>query len=107
MYPDQAAITDAGKAIATSQVAFPQNVCEQVYAQAGYESSVGNLSRVSLASDNVFGDDGAAKQLATVTGDVASGYMVKLAVAVDTTTAAGGGSVGGGFGGPPGGGPNG
>ena len=58
-----------------------------VYATSGYEASVGNLARVSLDSDNVFGDDGAASQSATVTGDVASGYTVSLAVGVDTTTA--------------------
>ena len=38
--------------------------------RAGYEASVSNLSQVSLDDDNVFGDDGGASQLATVTGDV-------------------------------------
>jgi hypothetical protein len=59
---------------------------------------VGNLARLSLASDNVFGDDSAALQLATVTGDVVGGYTVTLPVAVDTTTTP---STGGGRGGPP------
>ncbi|MDQ3790322.1 MAG: 3,4-dioxygenase subunit beta, partial [Actinomycetota bacterium] len=84
VYPGQASITDAANVIATSQVALPRDVCETVYAERGYEQSVSNLSRVSLTSDNVFGDDGGATQLATVTGDVASGYTVKLAVGVDT-----------------------
>ncbi len=112
VYPDQAAISDATSAIATSQVALPQDVCEQVYAQDGYESSVRNLSRVGLEGDNVFGDDGGASQLGTVTGDVSSGYAVILAVGVDTTTAPTGGQLsgdgapsgappGGGRGGPP------
>ena len=35
VYPDQAGITDASSAIATSQVALPQDVCERVYAQSG------------------------------------------------------------------------
>jgi hypothetical protein len=71
-------------------------VCAAVYAQSGYEASVSNLSRVSLDGDNVFGDDGGASQLATVTGDVTSGYRVALAVGVDTTTEpAGGGAPGG------------
>ena len=35
---------------------------------------------VSLDSDNVFGDDGGASQLGTVTGDVSAGYTVSLAV---------------------------
>ncbi len=95
VYPDQASITDAANAIATSQVALPKDVCESVYAESGYEDSVSNLSRVSLDSDNVFGDDGGAAQLATVTGDVASGYTVTLAVGVDTTTEPAGGGPGG------------
>lgn len=98
VYPDQASISDAGNAIATSQVALPQDVCETVYAQAGYETSVGNLSRVSLSEDNVFGDDGGASQLATVTGDVTTGYTVTLPVRVDTRTTP---AAGGGRGGPP------
>ena len=110
VYPDQASITDAANAIATSQVALPKDVCEQVYAQPGYEASVANLEDVSLVNDNVFGDDGAASQTGTVTGDVTSGYTVSLAVGVDTTTASTGGQpvgdgapsgVPGGPGGPP------
>jgi hypothetical protein len=92
----QASITDASKAIATSQVALPKDTCSTVYGQAGYEQSVSNLSRVSLQSDNIFGDDSAAHQLGTVTGDVSSGYTVALAVPVDTrTTPTGGGAPGG------------
>jgi hypothetical protein len=110
VYPDQASITDAANAIATSQVALPKDVCELVYAQPGYEASVANLEDVNLVNDNVFGDDGAASQTGTVTGDVTSGYMVSLAVGVDTTTASTGGlpvgdgapsGVPGGPGGPP------
>jgi protocatechuate 3,4-dioxygenase beta subunit len=86
VYPDQASMTDSTSAVATSQVALPQATCEQVYAENGYEASVANLARVSLDSDMVFGDDGAAQQLGTVSGDVRSGYTVSLAVAVDTTT---------------------
>ena len=40
VYPDEASITDATTAIATSQVALPQDVCETVYATSGYEASV-------------------------------------------------------------------
>lgn len=82
VYPDRASITDAGKTITTSQVALPRDICERVYAQTGYERSVANLSRVSLAGDMVFGDDGGARQLTTVTGDVSGGYTVALNVGV-------------------------
>jgi protocatechuate 3,4-dioxygenase beta subunit len=93
VYPDQASITDASKAIATSQVALPKDTCTTVYQQTGYEQSVSNLSRVSLNSDNVFGDDGAAHQLGTVTGRVSSGLTVALAVPVDTSTTPSGGGA--------------
>ncbi|GAA2009442.1 protocatechuate 3,4-dioxygenase beta subunit [Nakamurella flavida] len=99
VYPDEAAITDATKAIATSQVALPKDVCDAVYATAGYEESPANLAQVTLQSDNVFGDDGGALQLGSVTGDVTQGYAASLNVGVDTTTAPTGGSVPGGGGG--------
>ncbi|SEQ80746.1 peptidase associated/transthyretin-like domain-containing protein [Microlunatus flavus] len=102
VYPDQASTTDATKAVATSQVALPKDLCDTVYATTGYEASVANLAQVSLADDNVFGDDSGAHQLATVSGSVAEGYAVALTVCVDTSTTPSSGSMGGG--GAPGGG---
>jgi protocatechuate 3,4-dioxygenase beta subunit len=96
VYPDQASITDASNAIATSQIAIPQDVCDVVYATPGYERSVSTLSQVSLTSDNVFGDDGGVHELGAVTGAVTSGYTVSLTAAVDTTTAPTAGSAPGG-----------
>ena len=101
VYPDQASITDSTTAIATSQVALPQNACDAVYATTGYESSVSNLAQLTLASDNVFGDDSGASQLGAVTGSVAQGYTVTLTAGVDTTTTPTGGGMAGGSGGPP------
>ncbi len=95
VYPDEAGITDAANAIATSQVALPEDVCNQVYAQPGYEASVTNMAETSLDTDNVFGDDAGALQLPTVTGDVTNGWTVSLAVAVDTTTTPTGGQLSG------------
>jgi protocatechuate 3,4-dioxygenase beta subunit len=91
VYPDQSGISDSTEAIATSQVALPTATCDAVYATSGYEASVRNLAQVSLDTDNVFGDDGGASQLGTVTGSVAGGLTVALAVAVDTRTAPAGG----------------
>ncbi|NYD68145.1 intradiol ring-cleavage dioxygenase [Agromyces atrinae] len=108
VYPNVESITDATNAIATSQVALPQDVCDTVYALAEYSGSSQNLSQVTLDSDNVFGDDGGALQLATVTGDTTSGYVVSLTVGVDTSTtpsvseAPSGGQGGGPGGTPPG-----
>ncbi|GAA4912052.1 intradiol ring-cleavage dioxygenase [Stackebrandtia albiflava] len=101
VYPSQADITDSSKAVSTSQVALPKDVCDEVYAQPGYGQSVGNLSQVTLLSDNVFGDDGAARQVASVDGDVDSGYDVSLVVGVDTGTEPQDGEAPPGHGGPP------
>jgi protocatechuate 3,4-dioxygenase beta subunit len=101
VYPDVDSITDSANAIATSQVALPQDVCDTVYATTGYQASVSNLAQITLDSDNVFGDDGGALQLGTVTGSAGSGYAVSLTAAVDTTTTptAGSAPAGGGGGG--------
>ena len=63
--------TSAGPIKATSQIALPQDVCEQVYATDGYEQSIANLAQTSLQTDMVFSDDGGARQLATMSGSVA------------------------------------
>ena len=82
VYPSQAKATDPANRIATSQIALPEATCRAVYATAGYEQSVPTLSQVSLGSDNVFGDDGGIHELGTVSGSVASGLTVELAVPV-------------------------
>jgi protocatechuate 3,4-dioxygenase beta subunit len=95
VYASVADATGGGSPIATSQLAFPEDVCNEVYATAGYESSVQTLGQVSLDSDMVF-SDGVDQQLATVTtaaeaadassttlaGDAATGYVATLTVAV-------------------------
>ena len=81
VYPNLSAATNVSNRIATSQIALPKATCDLVYATAGYEQSITNLSQVSLASDMVF-SDGAALELATVTGTVASGLTAALTVAV-------------------------
>ena len=81
VYPSLAAATSVANKTATSQIALPKETCDQVYATSGYTSSVSNLARVSLASDNVF-SDGSALELATVTGSVDSGFTAALTIAV-------------------------
>ncbi|MGW9158884.1 intradiol ring-cleavage dioxygenase [Microbacterium sp. NPDC055665] len=101
IYPDVASITDSSTAIATSQLALPETACTDVYAEAAYDGSARNLGQITLASDNVFGDDSGALQIATVSGGVSAGYTATLTVGVDTTTApTAGGAPGGGAGGP-------
>ena len=67
--------------IATSQLAFPADVCETVYATDGYSQSVTNLAQVSLESDNVFAD-GYELELATMSGGVEDGIVAELTVTV-------------------------
>jgi protocatechuate 3,4-dioxygenase beta subunit len=81
VYPSLARATTAANKIATSQIALPKATCDVVYATAGYEQSVSNVSRVTLASDNVF-SDGSALELATMSGSVAAGLTATLTVAV-------------------------
>jgi protocatechuate 3,4-dioxygenase beta subunit len=82
VYLSQAKATNPANKIATSQIALPEAICRAVYATAGYEQSVSTLSQVSLASDNVFGDDGGIHELGAISGSVASGLTVELAVPV-------------------------
>lgn len=84
VYRTRAAATGGGDPVATSQLALPRKQSMHVYRNAdGYESSVTNLERISLSSDNVFGDDDGVRQLATVTGSIAEGYRATLVVPVD------------------------
>ncbi|WP_305785398.1 intradiol ring-cleavage dioxygenase [Symbioplanes lichenis] len=93
------ATTGAGPIRKTSQIALPEDVSDTVYEQAdGYEQSVVNMSRISLATDMVFRDDLAAREMATVTGDMTGGYVATLTITVDP---AGEETGGGGPGGPP------
>jgi protocatechuate 3,4-dioxygenase beta subunit len=82
VYTDLEAAIDEANKIATSQIALPKDACDLVYATDGYSQSVANLTRVSLQSDNVFGDDGGIHEQGTITGDVPSGMTVTLTVPV-------------------------
>lgn len=97
VYPDAASATNVENVIATSQVAFPQDLVAPVYALDTYPGSAENLAQIGgIESDGIFGD-GYDLQLGTFRGDAGTGFTGSLAVAIDTTTAAG---AGGGMGGP-------
>jgi protocatechuate 3,4-dioxygenase beta subunit len=83
VYPSLELATNEANKIATSQVALPKDACDAVYATDGYGESVAKLAQLSLASDNVFGEDGGVQQLGTVSGDLSSGYTVALTVPVN------------------------
>ncbi len=81
VYPSLAKATNSANKIATSQMALTKEASTAVYATAGYEASVQNLSKVSLDSDNVF-SDGYDLQIPTITGNVSAGYNLKFSCAV-------------------------
>lgn len=83
VYPGLETATDEANKIATSQIALPKDACDGVYATPGYEQSVRNMESLSLQTDMVFADDGGVHQLGTITGDVGSGYAVRLTVGVN------------------------
>ena len=67
IYDVAAEATSGREATKTSQLALPEAACQEVYADSRYTASVGNLSQLSLAEDNVF-RDGWELQLATIVG---------------------------------------
>ena len=83
VFPDLASATSGSTDVKTSQLALPAAACTQVYGVAsGYDSSLANFSAISLGSDNVFRDDSAARQIATVTGNVTEGFQARLVVGI-------------------------
>lgn len=87
VYDDLASATDAtasGDHVKVSQLALPASACDEVYAEAaGYAASAANFNRASLSGDNVFGDDSAALQLASLTGSVGLGFDARLTVGLN------------------------
>lgn len=77
------AISGRRQIVKTSQIALPEEACRTVYAAEGYNASVTNLSRTSLKTDNVFREDGGARQLATMAGSNAQGWTADLTIAVN------------------------
>lgn len=82
VYSSLSEATAAGKISATSQLALPAEACAAVYATSGYDGSAQNMANTSLQTDNVFRDDAAVHQLATMSGDVKAGYSARLTVGV-------------------------
>jgi protocatechuate 3,4-dioxygenase beta subunit len=81
VYRSESTATSYTHKLKTSQIAFPEDVCNTVYATSGYSSSVANFSQISFATDNVF-SDGVTLQEATLTGSVSEGYVAALTVGI-------------------------
>jgi protocatechuate 3,4-dioxygenase beta subunit len=81
VYPSLAAAANVANKAATSQLALQKATSDEVYATTGYETSIANAARITLASDNVF-SDGASLELPTMSGSVAGGLTATITVAV-------------------------
>ncbi|GAA6142651.1 hypothetical protein NBRC116584_24690 [Hydrogenophaga sp. 5NK40-0174] len=71
-----------GDYVKVTQLALPYWACSEVYGTSLYNGSASNLGRISLSSDNVFADDGASMQMASVSGSVSAGMTAALTVAI-------------------------
>ncbi len=81
VYPSLAEAVSASGPIATSQLALPAELCQQVYARSGYDASADTLATMSVETDMVFADS-FAQQLATVSGTIGSALTASLVVPV-------------------------
>jgi protocatechuate 3,4-dioxygenase beta subunit len=82
VYESLDSATSYANKLRTSQLALPQDVCDEVYGSAeGYQQSVSNLAQLTLESDGIF-SDGYSLQMASVTGSVDEGYTISLNVPV-------------------------
>jgi protocatechuate 3,4-dioxygenase beta subunit len=86
VYPSIGMATLYTNKILTSQLAMPRDICTTVYSGAsGYSASVNNLAAVTLASDNVFGDNTTAQMAVmtpTLSGSIDAGYTGALTIGV-------------------------
>jgi protocatechuate 3,4-dioxygenase beta subunit len=107
VYPDVDSIVDHDNCIATSQAAFTEASCNDVYGNVDlYSASIQTFANVSIDSDGIFTPDTIDQQMFTLTGNRTGGYTGSLVVPVDTTTEPTAADSGGGpgAGGPGGGG---
>jgi protocatechuate 3,4-dioxygenase beta subunit len=83
VFTSLATATSGNSDVRTSQLALPSSACTQVYGvDSRYAASVSSFNAISLTSDNVFRDDAGVSQIATVTGNVTSGFAATLTVGV-------------------------
>lgn len=73
--------------VLTAQIALPEAESAAVYAgDSRYSNGTRNLGRISIASDNVFGDNSAeeiVQQTLVLSGDVQNGYTGTVTIPID------------------------
>lgn len=73
--------------VLTAQIALPEAEASTIYAQdSRYSNGTRNLERITIPSDNVFGDnkdDEIAQQTLAMVGDTTNGFAGKVTIPVD------------------------
>ena len=83
VYPSLDLAIDAGNRIATSQVALPAEICDDGLRDGRLRVEPADVpAGQPRRRDMVFGEDGGAQQLGTISGSVADGLTVALTVPV-------------------------
>ena len=69
----------SGNSLKVSQIAFPDELCKTVNSTgSAYGYTKGISGYINNASDNVFSDDTAGVQMATLSGSLAAGYELSI-----------------------------
>ena len=86
VYSSLAAATLYKNRVLTSQMVLPRDICNTVFSSAtGYSQSAANLSRTTIANDNVFADNSTAQinqMTVSLSGSVSAGYTGTLLIGV-------------------------
>ncbi|SDD43532.1 Dioxygenase [Sphingomonas sp. YR710] len=85
IFSSLAAATSGRASVLTTQLAMPRDICSAVYSSGGYTQSASNLSAITTATDNVFGDNTSAQiaaQTPAMTGNTTAGYTATVTVGV-------------------------
>ncbi|QHJ01481.1 intradiol ring-cleavage dioxygenase [Xylophilus rhododendri] len=85
VYRSTGTATQGSNSLLTSQMCLPRDACSAVYSanSSVYSGSTANLAGVTIASDNVFGDNNAAQiaaQTPTLSGSASAGYTATIVV---------------------------
>lgn len=71
-------LTSSAKSIRVTQIAFPKNICDTVYATSGYNGQANTLN----ANDNVFSNSLEGNMLDSITGNTTDGYTLLKTIVV-------------------------
>ncbi|WP_375687012.1 hypothetical protein [Pseudooceanicola sp. LIPI14-2-Ac024] len=87
VFESVAAAVGGAASVLTAQIALPEDQAAALYAgDARYSNGTRNLGRITIASDNVFGDNTdaeVAQQTLAMTGSAAAGFAGTVTIPVD------------------------